>query len=149
MNLQSIIDTLGSLSHSLVPALLHTLWIGALVAATLAAALRALPARRAELRYGLAVAALLALVAGGVAAWAAQEAWRGRAATSAPQVKIDATGMAGPTSSSDQQEGTDGTYRNDRTYRTYESAVTIRGITRTINSDSCFPARSPTVMTSS
>ena len=39
-------------------------------------------------------------------------------------------------------------YRTYRTYKTYVSALTIRGITPTISSVSCFPARSPTAITS-
>ncbi len=59
--------------HSLVPALLHTLWIGAAAAVVLAAVLWVIPAARGNLRYGCSLLALCAVLAGGVLAWAWQE----------------------------------------------------------------------------
>jgi hypothetical protein len=49
--------------------LLHTLWQGALLALALWLALRALPARRTELRYGLALASLAGLLIAGLVTW--------------------------------------------------------------------------------
>ncbi len=56
-----------------VPALLHTLWIGILAAVGLGLAIRTVSVKRASLRYGLAVLALGAVLVGGVLAWATQE----------------------------------------------------------------------------
>lgn len=56
-----------------VKALLHTFWQGALVAAVLYAVLKAVPARRADLRYGVSVAALLAVVLCAFVTWALLE----------------------------------------------------------------------------
>lgn len=53
----------------LVHALLHSLWIGTLLAAGLAAALWLIPARRTGLRYGLAVAAMAVLFVAVLVAW--------------------------------------------------------------------------------
>ncbi len=54
----------------LVHALLHTLWQGALAAGGLFLALRLVPARRANLRYGLAMAALAVVLLSGLGSWA-------------------------------------------------------------------------------
>ena len=54
----------------LVHALLHTLWQGALAASGLFLALRLIPARRANLRYGLSVAALTLVLLSGMGSWA-------------------------------------------------------------------------------
>ncbi|MCK4564710.1 MAG: hypothetical protein KAU94_08560, partial [Verrucomicrobia bacterium] len=54
---------------TLVPALLHTLWIGLLSAVGLFLALQILPAKRARLRYALGIVALLAIFLGGLVAW--------------------------------------------------------------------------------
>ncbi len=62
----------GEVWARLVQALGHSLWLGALAAAVLAAALRAIPVRRCDLRYGLAVAALAALVMAVPLAWAVE-----------------------------------------------------------------------------
>lgn len=59
--------------RSLLPALLHTLWIGAAITLILALVLRALPASRSELRYGLSILAMVALIMGGVLTWAIQQ----------------------------------------------------------------------------
>lgn len=53
----------------LVHALLHSLWIGALLAAGLAIVLKAVPARRTDLRYGIAVAAMAMMLVGVLTAW--------------------------------------------------------------------------------
>ena len=58
-----------SLFNTLVPALLHTLWIGLIAAAGLFLALRIIPSRRTQLRYALSIAALLSLFLGGLVAW--------------------------------------------------------------------------------
>lgn len=55
---------------TLIPALLHTLWFGALVAVMLVGGLLAVPASRSRLRYGMSLAALIAVALGGVTAWA-------------------------------------------------------------------------------
>lgn len=59
--------------QSLIPALLHTLWIGVLVSAMLAIALRRPSMTRANLRYALCLLSLLAILLGGVMAWAAHD----------------------------------------------------------------------------
>lgn len=58
-----------SLFNTLVPALLHTLWIGLIAAAGLFLALQAIPSRRAKLRYALSIAALMSLFLGGLVVW--------------------------------------------------------------------------------
>jgi beta-lactamase regulating signal transducer with metallopeptidase domain len=54
----------------LVYALLHTLWQGAVAAGGLFLALRLIAARRANLRYGFAMAALTLVLLSGLASWA-------------------------------------------------------------------------------
>ncbi len=56
-------------SAELVASLGHTLWLGALIAGGLFAALRTIPARHANWRYGLSLAALGGLVAAWLVAW--------------------------------------------------------------------------------
>ncbi|MEM7698268.1 MAG: M56 family metallopeptidase, partial [Verrucomicrobiota bacterium] len=53
-----------------VPALLHSLWIGAILAGLLAIILRLVPTRRSNLRYGLGLAAQGSVVIGTIVAWA-------------------------------------------------------------------------------
>ncbi len=55
--------------ETLVPALLHTLWIGLLSAIFLYTALRAVSAARVSLRYALGLVSLLAVFLGGLLAW--------------------------------------------------------------------------------
>jgi beta-lactamase regulating signal transducer with metallopeptidase domain len=55
--------------ESLVEALLHTLWIGALCAAVAGGVLRGLPAVRARRRQAVCLAGLLLTLVGGMAAW--------------------------------------------------------------------------------
>ena len=67
--------------NTLVPALLHTLWIGLLSAVGLFLALQILPAKRARLRYALGMVALLAIFLGGLVAgvlFALCSRWWGR-----------------------------------------------------------------------
>ena len=70
--------------------LAHTLWQGAVVAALLAVALRAAPASRAALRYGISVAALAALVVAASVTWALVGG--SRAGTTAASAGADARG---------------------------------------------------------
>lgn len=53
----------------LVTALAHSVWQGAVIAALLFLALRTVPTRRANARYGLAVGAMLLLVLGWIVTW--------------------------------------------------------------------------------
>ncbi|MDF7800336.1 M56 family metallopeptidase [Pontiellaceae bacterium B1224] len=55
--------------ETLVPALLHTLWIGLLSASLLFVALRATPGKCTRLRYALGLMALLSIFIGGLFAW--------------------------------------------------------------------------------
>ena len=55
--------------HHIALSLMHTLWQGALVAAFLWLLLRMIPARRANLRYGLCLFALFELLVSGLATW--------------------------------------------------------------------------------
>jgi|GEM_PF-2913493 len=55
--------------HHVALSLLHTLWQGALVAAVLWLLLRMIPARRANLRYGLCLFALFELLVSGLTTW--------------------------------------------------------------------------------
>ncbi|NRB73469.1 MAG: carboxypeptidase regulatory-like domain-containing protein [Verrucomicrobiales bacterium] len=55
--------------QALVPALLHTLWVGAVSALGLAAILRWLPASRGCLRYVFSLVGMLVVVMGGLVAW--------------------------------------------------------------------------------
>ena len=59
--------TTGPLAQAVGWALLHLLWQGAILAALLWLALAWIPARRANLRYLVSCAALVLLVAAGVA----------------------------------------------------------------------------------
>ncbi len=56
-----------------VRALLHTLWQGGLLAMLLAGSLRLIPASRAQLRYLLSGLALIAVLLGGIGAWAMRD----------------------------------------------------------------------------
>ncbi|MBN2704262.1 MAG: M48 family metalloprotease [Pontiellaceae bacterium] len=60
--------------ETLVPALLHTLWIGLISAVLLFAALRITKASSVRLRYSLGIAALLSVILGGLFAWERPEA---------------------------------------------------------------------------
>lgn len=57
-------DATSELIELLARALLHSLWLGACAAAMVGMALKAVPARRAELRYAIALCGLVAIVLG-------------------------------------------------------------------------------------
>ena len=77
----------------LVHALLHTLWQGALVASALFLALRSIPVRRADLRYGLSTAALALVLLLGLGSWALLDTPRPPAASTAREDSLPAAAV--------------------------------------------------------
>lgn len=69
--------------ENVVRTLLHTLWQAALCAAVLSVVLRRLPARRAQLRYRLALGALALIVCGTLLTWAIHQVGQAQADSAA------------------------------------------------------------------
>jgi len=80
---------------NLAVALLHTLWQAALLAGGLYLLLRVLPARRANLRYAAALAALLGVLAGGLITWKVLQAGQVSVAASESPRMATGPGQAG------------------------------------------------------
>src|SRR5688572_30755676 len=69
--MDTLLQLVGETSwQHVVMALMHSLWQGAVAAAVVYALLRAVPARRVNLRYGVALASLLVVPLGTMAAFA-------------------------------------------------------------------------------
>jgi beta-lactamase regulating signal transducer with metallopeptidase domain/uncharacterized GH25 family protein len=67
--MQDVMTAASAALEDLPGALAHSLWQAALVALVVYAALRAIPARRAALRYGIAVTGLMTIVAAVLVTW--------------------------------------------------------------------------------
>ncbi len=76
--------------QSLVPVLLHTLWIGAVAAIALTCVLRLLPASRNDLRYLVSLGALVIVVGGGLVAWGALT-WEGEKEMESSTAEVETT----------------------------------------------------------